>query len=185
MSSVAEIFIIGLVLSADSFSAAVAMGLRPFSKNDAIKFAISSALAEALFALLGALAGAHVVRQFSAIDHWVAFVLLIVVALHMAYEGLTHLLNRNQKVEVLSFYSFTKILIVSFATSLDAFSVGMGLGIAKKPLLPFVVSIGAWAFLATLAGLYLAKTLSKKLGPILNLIGSVVLGILAFQMLKI
>ena len=37
-----EIIIIGLILSADSFSAAVAMGTRPFSKKDALKFAFCS-----------------------------------------------------------------------------------------------------------------------------------------------
>ena len=52
-----EVLIVGLILSADSFSAAVAMGLRPFSKKDAIKFAASSGIAEALFALIGAMAG--------------------------------------------------------------------------------------------------------------------------------
>ena len=42
MSSLFEILIIGLILSADSFSAAVAMGLRHFSEKDAFKFAAAS-----------------------------------------------------------------------------------------------------------------------------------------------
>ena len=107
------------------------------------------------------------------------------VALHMAYEGIADLLSKEVKIEKLEFHSFTKILIVSFATSLDAFGVGIGLGIAHKPILPYIISIGLCAFLATIAGLYLAKKLAKKFAPIISLIGSIILGIIAFQMLKI
>jgi putative Mn2+ efflux pump MntP len=180
-----EVLIVGLILSADSFSAAVAMGLRPFSKKDAIKFAASSGIAEALFALIGAMAGAHLISKLKSVDHWIAFALLAGVALHMAYEGVSDLLSKETKIEKLDFHSFTKVLIVSFATSLDAFGVGIGLGVAEKPILSYIISIGFWAFISTIAGLYLARKLSKKSGPIATLLGSIVLGIMAFQMLKI
>lgn len=180
-----EVTIVGLVLSVDSFSAAMAMGHRPFSKNDAFKFAFSSGGAEAIVAFLGAIAGLQVIRRFEAIDHWIAFFLLTGVALHMAYEGIIEFKNKEIKNESLKFHSFSKILVVSLATSLDAFGVGIGLGISNKPLAPYIISIGFWAFTTTIIGLYLAKRLSNKFGPIMNLVGAVVLVILAFQMLKI
>lgn len=185
MNYLFEITIIGLILSADSFSAAVAMGLRPFSKKDAIKFALSSGGAEALVTLAGAMAGLHLISKIKSFDHWIAFGLLMAVAIHMAYEGLQDFFSKEEKIEKLDFHSFTKVLVVSFATSLDAFGVGIGLGITKKPILPFVLSIGIWAFLSTIVGLYLAKKLSHKFGPAISLIGAIILGILAFQMLKI
>lgn len=180
-----EVLVVGLILSADSFSAAVAMGHRPFSEKDAFKFALSSGSAEALVTLIGALAGSQIISRFKAIDHWIAFGLLAAVAAHMAYEGVVDLLNKEAKEEKLDFHSFTKVLIVSFATSLDAFGVGIGLGISNKPLTPFIISIGLWAFATTLIGLHLAKRLSSKFGPIMNLVGACVLAIMAFQMLKI
>ncbi len=180
-----EVIIVGLILSADSFSAAIAMGLRSFSKKDALKFAISSGAAEAFVALVGAMAGFHLIAKIQAFDHFIAFGLLMAVALHMLYEGFCDFLSKEIKPQKLSFHSFTKILIVSFATSLDAFGVGIGFGIAKKPITPYIFSIGIWAFLATLAGLYLAKKLSKKSAPIITIIGSTILIIMAFQMLKI
>lgn len=185
MSLILEILIVGLILSADSFSAAIAMGLRPFSEKDAFKFAAASGGAEALFTLIGALAGAHVISRFGAIDHWIAFFLLGAIAVHMAYEGIHDLVTKEIREEKLDFHSFTKVLLVSFATSLDAFGVGIGLGIAKKPILPFVISIGIWAFISTIVGLHIAKKLSSKFGPMINLLGSIVLGVMAFQMLKI
>lgn len=185
MSLAFEILIVGLILSADSFSAAVAMGLRSFSKKDAIKFAVASGTAEAICTLIGAMAGAHIISKFAAIDHWIAFGLLGAVAIHMAYEGVTDLFNKDIKVATLSFHSFTKVMIVSFATSLDAFGVGIGLGISEKPIFAYIFSIGIWAFVSTIVGLHLAKRLSQKFGPIINLLGAIVLGAMAFQMLKI
>ena len=180
-----EVLIIGLILSSDSFSAAIAMGVRPFAKKDAIKFAISSGGAEAIAAVVGAMIGSRMIDKLRAIDHWIAFILLFGVAIHMAYEGFRDLINKKSTEEKIEFHSFAKILIVSFATSLDALGVGIGLGISEKPIFLYIVSIGFWAFLSTIAGLYLAKNLSKKSGSVFALIGSIILCIMAFQMLKI
>lgn len=181
---IAEAILVGLVLSIDSFSAALAMGHRPFTNKDALKFALSSGIAEGIVALFGALAGAHIITKFAAIDHWIAFGLLMAIALHMAFEGFQ---NMNQPAEVkgLEFHTFTKILIVSLATSLDAFGVGIGLGISNKPLYLFTPSIAFWAFATTLIGLYLARKLSNRFGSAMSIVGSIILAIMAFQMLKI
>ncbi|MES2961786.1 MAG: manganese efflux pump [Pseudomonadota bacterium] len=180
-----EVLLIGLVLSADSFSAAIAMGMRPFTSKDAIKFAIASAAAEALVAWFGAFAGENIVSSFKSYDHWIAFFLLMGVALHMVFEGFRDFRSKKIKEEQLEFHGFAKILIVSFATSLDAFGVGIGLGVAGEPILPYIISIGIWAFAATIMGLNLAKKLSRKFGPVVTLFGAAVLMIIAFQMLQI
>jgi putative Mn2+ efflux pump MntP len=180
-----EVLIFGLILCADSFSAAVAMGCRPFTKSDAIKFALLSGGAETLATLVGYWAGSHVNNLMASIDHWIAFGLLAAVAIHMAIEGITELRSKDICADQPDFHSFTKVLIVSVATSLDALGVGVSLGISQKPIAPFLVSIGAWAFLATIAGLYLARKLSTKFGPIFTIIGAIVLGIISIQMLSI
>jgi putative Mn2+ efflux pump MntP len=180
-----EVLLIGIILSADSFSIALAMGHRPFTQKDAFRFAFASGSAEALVTVVGALAGSQIISRFEAIDHWVAFGLLMAVALHMAYEGIEQLRNKEDTSAHLEFHSFLKIIVVSFATSLDALGFGIGLGISGKPLLSFVVAIGLCAFIATLLGLHLAKKLSAKFGPIMNLVGALVLGVMAFQMLGI
>lgn len=74
-----EVIIVGLVLSADSFSAALALGTRTHKASDALKFACSSGGAEALVSFLGSIAGAKVVSEFDSFDHWVSFLLLFFV----------------------------------------------------------------------------------------------------------
>ncbi len=186
MSGLLEIIIVGLVLCADSFSAALAMGARPHKFTDTLKFAFSSGGAEALVAFLGAIAGTTIVARFDSIDHWVSFILLLGVALHMAYEGISELKSKDDQTEERvpkKFHSLWKVILISFATSLDAFAVGVGLGVSGKPLTPYIASIGLWAFFSTIVGMGLAKIASRKLGPVFSLIGSVVLLILAFKFL--
>jgi putative Mn2+ efflux pump MntP len=59
--------------------------------------------------------------------------------LHINFDStqdpvLFYFFSKEVKEEKLDFHSFTKVLIVSFATSLDAFGVGIGLGISDKLL---------------------------------------------------
>lgn len=184
MQNIIEILIVGLVLCADSFSAALAMGSRPHKLSDTLKFALSSGGAEALVSFFGAIAGARIIAEFDSVDHWVSFFLLCAVALHMAYEGYLDLVSKNDQTDTpKKFHSFWKILIVSFATSLDAFAVGVSLGVTDKALTPYIASIGLWAFFSTIIGMSIAKVASKKIGPLFSLIGSVVLLTLAFKFL--
>lgn len=187
MAMFIEVLIMGLILCADSFSAAIAMGSRPFTRKDAIKFGLSSGGAEAIATFVGYWAGANVISLIASIDHWVAFGLLAAVAIHMAIEGIQELRGHGDgEAETKEeFHSFAKVLLVSFATSLDAFGVGVSLGIAHKPITPFVISIGIWAFAATIVGLYLSRKLSDKFGPIFTLIAAGVLGYMSIQMLSI
>lgn len=184
MPNIVEILIVGLILSADSFSAALAMGSRPHKFSDTLKFAFSSGGAEAFVSFLGAMAGSKVIAEFDCIDHWISFFLLSSVAIHMAYEGIADFQNQNKAEDKpKKFHSFVKVLIVSFATSLDAFAVGVSLGVANRPLVPFITSIGLWAFFSTIIGMSIAKIVSHKMGPIFNFIGSFVLFLLAFKFL--
>ncbi len=182
------IILIGIILSADSFSAALAMGFRPFTFKDALKFACASGGAEALSSLVGAMAGSKVISRFADIDHWIAFSLLMAVALHMLYEGIVEFRTKDsdhREEEKKNFHSFFKILVVSFATSLDALGVGVGLGVTKDSIGPYILSIGISAFLSTLLGLYLAKKVSSKYASIATVSGSLVLIGIAIKMLEI
>ncbi|STX51033.1 Domain of uncharacterised function DUF [Legionella busanensis] len=176
-----EPLIWGMVLSADSFSAAVALGFRPHKFSDSLKFAISSGSAEVVAVIIGAMAGKKILAQFSSVSHWIAFLLLFGVAAHMFYEGIKEL--KSGKAEYnLKFHSFIKILIVSIATSIDALAVGVSLAISNKSLLLYLISIGGWAFISTIVGMAIAKQVPKSLSATFNIIGACILFALAFKL---
>lgn len=182
---ITEIILIGFILSTDSFSAALAMGLRPHTKSDSFRFALLSGSAEAIVAYIGSIVGAKVVAQFSAIDHWVAFCLLMLVAIHMFIESWTSQQEQSTQSNI-KFHHISKLLLVSFATSIDALGVGVSIGVVhKESLLPFIVSIGVWAFMATMAGMSVSKLIPKKYSRYLGVFSSIILILLAFKMLEI
>jgi putative Mn2+ efflux pump MntP len=180
-----EVLALGLVLSVDSFSAAVAMGGRRFSTSDLLKFACASGGAEAVATLIGHVAGARFIAQISAYDHWVAFGCLASVSLHMAFDGIRSLRGPRSDLDAERFHSLSKILLVSLATSMDAFGVGIGLGVADRPVWPFVGSIAFFAFALTILGMYVGRRVSKQIGPLFTLLAALVLGYLSIEMLKI
>lgn len=183
MNNYLEIISFGLVLSADSFSAAIAMGLRKHSFKDSLRFAITSGGIEGLVAFVGAIGAAGILAQFDFIDHWISFFILLAVSIHMMLEAYGELKSKNEVEEPKVFHSYFKVLLVSFATSLDAFAIGITLGISGKDLGPYLISIAGFAFLATLIGMAIAKKAYAKLGAWISFSGSFVLLLLAIKFL--
>jgi len=185
-----EVLFVGMVLSADSFSAALAMGFKSHRSRDVLRFAISSGTAEAFVAFLGAILGSKVLARYAVLQQWIAFILILAVDRHMIWEGILELREKeldsqdeSHAQEEKGFYGLIGILIVSFATSLDAFAVGVSLGSTGRELGAYILSIGMWAFFSTIAGMALARKVSKYLGIYFSLVGALVLVFIAVNLL--
>jgi putative Mn2+ efflux pump MntP len=179
-----EIVLFSLVLSIDSFSAAFALGFRRFSIKRAFAFALSSAVAEGLATAIGFALGKFARNLIVDYDHWVAFVLLVLVGIHMCHEAYQNH-KSDQPIEEAQSHGFGKILFVSTATSIDSMGVGVSLGLTSKPILTYSIAIGAGAFIATYLGLFFAKRISAGIGSRLEIMGGIVLILLGFKMLTI
>lgn len=179
-----EIVLFSLVLSIDSFSAAFALGFRRFSAKRAFVFASSSALAEGLATVIGFVLGRFARNLIVAYDHWVAFLLLVLIGIHMCYEAYNNH-KSDQPADETKSHGLGKILFVSTATSIDSMGIGVSLGLASKPILTYSFAIGLGAFVSTYLGLFLAKRMSGEIGSRLEIIGGIVLIILGFKMLTI
>ncbi|MBV5259554.1 hypothetical protein FLX56_14120 [Synechococcus moorigangaii CMS01] len=182
-----DILIFALVLSIDSFSAALALGVRPFSRQRALFFAVSSGISEGVAIALGFVLGHFAQAVIMAYDHWVAFALLLLVGGHMCYNAYQEMQTKPADAhdEPIKIHGFWKILFVSSITSIDSLGVGVSLGLINKPLLPYSLSIGITAFLATYVGLFFAKLISGHLGEKVEFFGGGVLIALGIKMLSI
>ncbi len=184
MTHLLEAILFGFVLSLDSFSAALALGFRKHQLKDSLLFAFLSGSSEAFVTYIGVILGSKIILQYDLIDHWIIFFLLTSVSLHMGYEGIkAGKLKDYDEEKKQSFYSPMKLLVVSFATSLDAFAIGLSLGIGQKPLGVFISAIGICAFIATILGMMIAKRASSRWGQIFSLFGCVILFSMAIHTL--
>lgn len=180
-----EVLLFSLVLSIDSFSAAVALGFRHFSPRRALFFALSSGFSEGMATALGFLLGNISRNLITEYDHWVAFSLLLIVGGHMCYQAYHEMKSKKQEEDEIKVHGWFKILFVSTVTSIDSLGVGVSLGIVNKPIVTYSLAIGLGAFISTYIGLFLAKRISGKFGSQVELFGGAVLIVLGIKMLSI
>ena len=156
--SFAEALMMALALCVDSLvvSATTAFKSKMLWRQGVL-MAVIFGLCQGLFPLMGALIG-DVARSFiEAVDHWVAFGLLALVGGKMIVDGL-----RGEKDEQKSNAlpgGIGTMFMLGIATSIDAFAVGIGLGLQEPMLVVlYVVSlIGMVTFLVSILGVYLGK----------------------------
>lgn len=180
-----ELLLFTLVLSIDSFSAAVALGFRHFSARRSFFFAFSSGSSEGAATAIGFFLGHIAQKLIVQYDHWVAFLLLVLVGSHICYQAYIDMKYQKISANEIKVHGALKILFISSITSIDSLGVGVSLGLIDKPIVPYSLSIGFGAFISTYLGLFLAKNISTRLGDKIEFLSGIVLILLGIKMLSI
>lgn len=120
-----EIIFLAVALSMDSFTVSITCGLqKTLTRKRSLLLALSFAFFQGLLPMLGALLGDVFKVFMSQADHWIAFALLCVMGIKMVLDGR----NFSLKAKIFDVSSFKVIVLLSIATSIDAFVVGIGFG---------------------------------------------------------
>lgn len=165
--------LLGIGLSFDSFAVSVSCGLmKPKIKfRQAIVIAGSLAFFQAVFPFFGWIVGSSLKDLISAIDHWVAFVLLAFIGVKMIIEGT----KTDGVLSSFNPFQFSILLGLSVATSIDALVVGLSFGFLDMPILFPVLVIGLVTFIASMLGLLFGKKIPAKRSQHSLVIGGVIL----------
>lgn len=122
LAYILEILFLSVALSMDSFTVSITCGLqKTLTKKRTSVLAFSFAFFQALLPLLGALLGDAFSSIMSKADHWIAFALLFIIGLKMIMDGR----NFKLKEKIFDVSSLKVIILLSLATSIDAFIVGI------------------------------------------------------------
>jgi putative Mn2+ efflux pump MntP len=168
-----EIFLIALGLAMDAFAVSVGASSSGVLTNRraSIRLAFHFGLFQFLMPVAGWFAGVQVEPYISAVDHWLALVLLSIVGGRMMYEGLNE--------EDISFQSDPsrgrQLVILSIATSIDAFAVGLSLAILDLQIWYPAVVIGVITAALSYVGIKIGRRLHAKFGDRVSVIGGVLL----------
>ncbi len=163
-----EALLLALALCVDSLVVSTTTAFRTkMTYRRGLLMALIFGLCQGAFPLAGALIG-DVAREFiEAVDHWVAFGLLAFIGGKMIIESSKECkeckgvqdnsnVSHSPALPRTPLYSF---FVLGVATSIDAFAVGIGLGL-DNPLttvLWIVATIGIVTTLVSLLGVYLGK----------------------------
>ncbi|HBL73725.1 MAG: hypothetical protein A2W90_13070 [Bacteroidetes bacterium GWF2_42_66] len=167
------IFILAIGLSFDSFAVSVTSGLNVprIRFFEAARMAIILAIFQAAMPLIGWALGSSIKSLISPVDHWIAFALLTLVSGKMIVESLIS--DENEKIK--DPLRLKVILLLAFATSIDALAVGFSFSIYLEKIFWAVFIIGSTTFIASMTGILIGKKTGPKINKYAEITGAVIL----------
>lgn len=173
--------LIALGLNFDTFSVSIVEGAN--SKKITIKNAFIVGLlfgfGQAFMALLGSFLGLGFKSLIINIDHWIAFILLVIIGIKLIIESKTKE-DKGKKSDFLNFQSF---LLLAIATSIDSLIIGITLAFIKNTIITTVLLIGIITFFVSFIGYYFGEQLKKVCKNNTKIIGGLILIFLGIKIL--
>lgn len=174
--------LLALAMSTDAFAAAIGKGaaLHKPKLSEALRTGLIFGVIESITPLIGWGVGSVATKYVAAWDHWIAFTLLVVLGLHMIYEGFQPPEPTEDKP---SQHSFIVLAITAFATSIDAMAVGVSLAFINVNIIITAIAIGLATFIMVTLGVILGRALGVLVGKRAEILGGVILIIIGSYIL--
>lgn len=165
-----ELIMIAIGLSMDAFAVSLSNGMAiPGLKlKDALKFGFFFGFFQALMPLIGWAAGRLFSGYITALDHWVAFILL-------GYIGAKMILDASHCEEAKGSTQFGVLLVLAIATSIDALAAGVTFAFMVMNIWSSILIIGLITFVLCTIGALLGKCAGCALGQRAQIVGGVIL----------
>lgn len=178
--SVIELFLIAVGLAMDAFAVSICKGLAMDKINPKNTFIIAFwfGLFQALMPVIGFLLGVGFRDKITAIDHWIAFILLALIGFNMIREAL----GKEEKPADDSI-DFKTMLILAIATSIDALAIGVTFAFLQVNIILAVVIIGIVTFIISLAGVKIGNVFGEKYKNKAEIAGGIILILLGLKIL--
>ena len=169
------LFATACALSMDAFAVALCKGLcfKSLQWKQVGLVALFFGGFQAFMPLIGWALGTRFEGYITAIDHWVAFALLVGIGGKMVWEALHKAEEASE--EACDTLNIRELFIMAVATSIDALAVGIIFAIEHTDILPSVALIGVVTFVLSALGVVIGHRFGAKITQKAELGGGVVL----------
>lgn len=176
----AELLILAIGLSMDAFAVSICKGLAisKIKLKDMMTAGLWFGGFQALMPIIGYFLGTSFSGYIKAVDHWVAFALLIVIGANMVKEALS---DEEEKAD--ASMNCKAMFPLAVATSIDALAVGVTLAFLEVNIVPSACSIGVTTFIISAAGIKIGNIFGAKYKTKAEVVGGVLLILLAIKIL--
>jgi putative Mn2+ efflux pump MntP len=173
-----EIALIALALSIDAFavSMAAAAAGRVSGPRAVFRLSFHFGLFQFLMPIVGWAAGATLEPYIASFDHWIAFILLMLVGVRMLIPS-----DGSKAMQLDDPSRGLMLLTLATATSIDALAVGLSLAMLRVSVLLPSIIIGIVASGMSLVGIYLGSRLQVRLGRKAEILGGIILILIAIR----
>lgn len=166
------IIVLAFSMSVDAFAVSVGRGAaigRP-RMGEALRTGLIFGIVEAATPLIGWSAGVAASRHVEAIDHWIAFVLLAGVGLHMLYAAF-----QAADEERPTSNSLLVLIATAIGTSLDAMAVGVSLAFLQVNIVIIAIAIGLATFIMSSGGMLVGRLIGERFGKAAEIFAGIAL----------
>lgn len=169
--SIVDLFLIALGLSMDAFAVAVCKGLSVKRANlkHSLIVGVYFGGFQAGMPLIGYLVGRSFANYIESFDHWIAFVLLVIIGINMIRE------SREAGEKLNDSFGLKAMLPMAVATSIDALAVGVSFAFMKVQIGWAVSFIGGITFVVSAAGVKIGHHFGTRYKAKAELLGGIVL----------
>jgi len=165
-----SILFLAVGLAMDAFNVSITRGL---TLRCNIKYALIIAVFfggfQALMPVAGWFSGIQLQNIVSALAPWIAFLLLLGIGLKMIYKAF------SVEEDLYKVFSLKELLILSIATSIDAFAVGVTFAILNTPIITPIIIIGLVTFILSFIGVYIGKNIGHLFENKIEIFGGLIL----------
>lgn len=181
--SLFEVILTAISLSLDAVAVSVAAGaLRQLSAQQTLKIAFFFGGFQCVMPLIGWALGYNFAEYFSRYGAVIGFVTLFALGCKMLYESLKK--PDKQEIDNERHITETKILsVLALATSIDALVIGITFNFVSVNILLASSIIGLITFFFCIFGVYFGGKSRQLFGNRIEIIGAVILILLAFKIL--
>jgi manganese efflux pump family protein len=162
---------IGLAMDAMAVSLGIGTAGQISNRRGKIRLAAHFGIFQAGMTALGWVTGETIVRYVQSFDHWIAFGLLGYVGFNLIRSGL----SRDVKAFNQDPSTGRILVLLSFATSIDAFAVGLSIVFLNIPVFLSIAMIGLVAVLLSALGLFAGTRLGEAFGKRMEIVGGILL----------
>lgn len=176
-----ELLILAIGLSMDAFAVAICKGLA--IKEAKLKHMIITGAYfggfQALMPVVGYLLGVNFKGLIERFDHWIAFLLLVLIGGNMLREAL----KKGEEEEMNTSFGPKSMIPLAVATSIDALAVGVTFAFLQVQIIPAVSMIGVTTFLFSFVGVKIGNIFGLKYKTKAEFAGGVILILIGLKIL--
>lgn len=182
-----ELLLTGVGLAMDAFAVSVCKGLamKKIRYGQAFVIALFFGGFQALMPFLGWALGTQFKDYIVNIDHWIAFVLLIIIGGKMVKEAISGEEPEAETCECKedAGLDYKELFLLAIATSIDALAVGVTFAFLNVNIFLAIAIIGVVTFLISFAGVVIGNVFGNKYEKKAQIAGGVILIFLGVKIL--
>ena len=180
-----ELFLIGVGLSMDAFAAAICQGLSMtrIKWGHALTVGLYFGGFQALMPFVGWMLGSQFAGRIQQYDHWIAFILLVLIGGNMIREALSGDEEDAAQAETDLRLDHKKLFLMAIATSIDALAIGVTFAFLETAILPAIGIIGCTTFCISVAGVAVGCWFGARYKKRAEITGGAILVLLGIKIL--